>query len=71
MLVVQVGANANETKVFKEHAEVLGLCDNLMNALKLLTNQQKDGGSRVRDVCPMQEDRGNTSVACSQFNLCT
>ena len=28
-------------------------------------------GSRVRGVCPMQEDRGNTSVAYSQFNLCT
>ena len=35
--------------------------------------QEKDinRGSLVRGVCPMQEDRGNTSVACSQFNLCT
>ena len=36
MLVVQLGVNANEAKVFKAHAAPLGLCDNLTNALKLL-----------------------------------
>ena len=30
-------------KVCKTHAAPLGLCDNLVNALKLLANQQKDG----------------------------
>ena len=45
ILVVQLGVNANEAKVFKAHAALLGLCDNLINALKLLANQQKNGDS--------------------------
>ena len=40
ILVVQIGVNANEAKVFKAHTAPLGLCDNLINALKLLANQQ-------------------------------
>ena len=46
ILVVQIGANANEAKVFKAHASPLGLCDNLINALQLLATQQKDGYNR-------------------------
>ena len=38
ILVVQLGANANEAKVFKAHAAPLGLCDNSTNALKLLAS---------------------------------
>ena len=40
ILVVQIGVNANEAKVFKAHATPLVLCDNLINALKLLANHQ-------------------------------
>ena len=39
---------ANEMKVFKAHAAPLGLCDNLVIALKLLANQQKYGGSPTK-----------------------
>ena len=37
ILVVQIGTNASQAKVFKAHAH--GLCENLINALKLLANQ--------------------------------
>ena len=50
ILVVQLGTNANEAKVFKAHAAPLGLCDNLINALKLLANQQKDGDSTIQSI---------------------
>ena len=38
---------ANEAKVFKAHAAPLGLCDNLIDALKLLAKQQKGGDSPI------------------------
>ena len=47
---MQIGASANEAKVFTAHAAPLGLCDNLINALKLLANQQKDGDSPIRSI---------------------
>ena len=37
IVVVQIGTNASQAKVFKAHAH--GLCENLINALKLLANQ--------------------------------
>ena len=42
--VILLILDANEAKVFKAHAAPLGLCDNWINALKLLANQQEDGG---------------------------
>ena len=47
-LVVQTGVSARQAKVFKAHAAPQGLCENLINALKLLTNQQKDGDSPIQ-----------------------
>ena len=34
-------------KVFKAHVVPQGLCENLVNALKLLANQQTDGDSQA------------------------
>ena len=48
ILVVQLGTSATEAKEFKAHAVPEGLCDDLINALKRLGNQQTDGD------CPMQ-----------------
>ena len=45
--MIQLSANANEAKVFKAHAAPLGLCDNLVNALKLLANPQEYGDSPI------------------------
>ena len=47
---MQLGVNANEAKVFTAHAAPLGLCDNLINALKLLANQQKDGDNPMQSI---------------------
>ena len=49
--MVQIGANAIEAKVFRAHAAPQGLCDNLINALKLLANQQKDGDGPIQKHC--------------------
>ena len=38
--MVQKGVSASSAKVFKAHAVPQGLCENLINALKLLANQQ-------------------------------
>ena len=34
----------------KAQSTLLGLCDNLVNALKLLANQQKDGDSPIQSI---------------------
>ena len=43
LLVVQTGESFEQAKVVKAYAVPLGLCVNLINALKLLANQQEDG----------------------------
>ena len=40
---MQTGDRIEQAKVFKAHAVPQGLCANLINALKLLANQQEDG----------------------------
>ena len=62
ILVVQLGTNASGAKVFKAHAAPHGLCDNLINALKLLADQQKAGGSPVQSIVTglrEREQKGN------------
>ena len=50
ILVIQLSTNANEAKVVKAHAAPLELCDNLVNALKPLANQQNDGDSPIESI---------------------
>ena len=50
ILVIQLSTNANEAKVFKAHAAPLGLCDNLVKALKPLANQQNDGDGPIESI---------------------
>ena len=40
ILVVQIGTDANEAKVFRTHAAPWGLCDNLINDLKRSVAEQ-------------------------------
>ena len=40
---MQLGTNEDEAQVFRARAGPEGLCENLIRALKLLANQQKDG----------------------------
>ena len=37
-------------KVFKTHAVPQGVCENLISALKLLANQQKDGDRPIQSI---------------------
>ena len=62
ILVVQLGVNANEAKVFRAHAASLGLCDNLINALKLLANKQKDGDSPFQSIVTDLHERSRRCV---------
>ena len=50
LLVVQTGQSINQAKVFKVHAVHQGLCGNLINARRLLANQQEDGNGLIQNV---------------------
>ena len=50
VLVIQDSADPREANVFLSHAAPQGICHNLINSLKLLTNQQKDGDSPVEHI---------------------
>ena len=60
--MVQIGVNANEAKVFKAHATPLVLCDNLINALKLLANHQKDGDSPIQSIVTYPHERSRRGI---------
>ena len=60
--MVQLSDNANEAKVFKPHAAPLGLCDNLINAVKLLANQQKDGDSPIQSIVTGVYERSRRGI---------
>ena len=50
LLVVQTGDSASQAKVFKAHAVPQGLCENLINPLKLMANQQKDEDGLIQSI---------------------
>ena len=50
LLVVQTGESVNQAKVFRAHAVPQGLCANLIDALKMLVNQQEDGDGLVQNI---------------------
>ena len=50
LLVVHTSESVNQAKVFRSHAVPLGLCGNLINALKLLANQQEDGDDLTQNI---------------------
>ena len=47
---MQKGDSIEQVKVFTAHAVFQGLCANLINALKLLANQQEDGDGLPQDI---------------------
>ena len=47
----QTGASASQANVSNARAVPQGLCENLINAFKLLANQQKDGDSPIQSMC--------------------
>ena len=50
IMVIQDGDDSREAKVCRAHAAPQGLCDKLIDALKLLSNQQRDGDSLVASI---------------------
>ena len=48
--------------VQKVHAAPSGLCDNLINALKLLANQQKDGDSPIQSIVSGLHERSRRGI---------
>ena len=62
ILVVQLGVNANAAKVSKAHAAPWGLCDNLITALRLLANQQKDGDSPIQSTVTGLHERSRRRI---------
>ena len=59
---MQLGTNEEEATETKEHAVPRGLCENFINALKLLANQQRDGDSPIQNIVSgLLEKVGNVS----------
>ena len=48
ILVIQESTDRREAKVIRAHAAPHGVCDNLVNALKLFANQHQDTDSLVK-----------------------
>ena len=57
ILLVQIGTNEDEAKVFRAHAIPQELCENLINALQLLANQQKDGDGPIQNITVGLEEK--------------
>ena len=53
---------SHEAKVFRTHAAPQGLCDNLINALELLTNPQKDGDSPIESIVTGLREKSRTGI---------
>ena len=47
---MQTRESFEQTKVFKAHVVPQGLCANLINALKLLANQQEGGDGLLQNI---------------------
>ena len=66
--VVQTGDSFEQGKVFKGHAVPRGLCENLINALKLLAIPQEDGDGLLQNIVKDlgKESRSLTDDASGQ-----
>ena len=62
MLAIQDSTDHRETKDFRAHAAPQGTCDNLVHALKLLTNQRKDGDSPVGTIVTGLLERSRSRI---------
>ena len=63
--MVQLRTNEDEGKVFRAHAVHTvsqGLCENLINALRLLANQQRDGDSPLQNIVTSLRERRREGI---------
>ena len=61
-ILVVLSTNANEAKVFKAHAAPQRLCENLINALKLLAKIQTDGDSPIQSILTGLHERTRRGI---------
>ena len=59
----KTGESINQAKVFKAHAVPHGFCGNLINALKLLANQQEDGDGLILNIATNLGERSRKGLA--------
>ena len=62
VFVMQDSTDHREAKVFRAHTAPQGTCDNLINALKLLTNQQNDGDSPVGKIVSCLQENSRSRM---------
>ena len=62
VLILQLGTDADEAKVFRAHAAPQGLRENLINALKLLANQKTDGDSPIQSIVTGLQERSRKGI---------
>ena len=67
--MAQTGASASQAKVFHARAVPQGLCENLINAPKLLANQQKDGDSPIQSVVASFCERNTKGIMEGLINI--
>ena len=58
----ETGESLNQAKVFQARAVPQGLCGNLINALKLLANQQEDGDGLIQNIVTNLGERSRKGV---------
>ena len=62
ILVIQGGTDRREAQVFRAHAAPHGACENLVNALKFLANQQQGGDGPVDSLVQGLEGRSRLKM---------
>ena len=62
LLEIQDRVDPREARVFRAHATPQGLCDSLINSLKLLTNQQKDGDTPVEHIVTVWREKSRKGI---------
>ena len=62
VLVIQDSTDCREAKVCRAHASPQGVCDDLINALKLLANKHKVGVSPIKMVVLGTQERSRLKI---------
>ena len=62
VLVTQDSTDRREAKVFRAHAAPQGVCDNLINTLKIVAKRQDDGDSPVKMVVQGFQEKSRLKI---------
>ena len=66
--MVKTCESVNQAKIFRAHAVPQGLYGNLINALKLLANQQEDGDGLILNIVTNLVSSGETHGDAERIN---